>query len=71
MDVWLIIAGLACLVLVTQRWFWVLLFGISGLAACFALLASIIHFQILGALGFFFLMLICWVITGVIADGYS
>ena len=69
MDVWLIIAGLVCLALITQRWFWVLLFGISGLAACFALLASIIHFQILGALGFFFLMLICWGITGAIAEG--
>lgn len=71
MDMWLIIAGLVCLVLMSQRWFWVLLFGISGLAACFALLASIIHFQILGALGFFFLMLVCWGITGAIAEGSS
>ncbi len=69
MDVWLIIMALASLALATQRWFWLLLFGISGLAACFALLASIIHFQILGAIGFFFLMLVCWGVTGAIAEG--
>jgi hypothetical protein len=69
MDVWLIIVALASLALATQRWFWLLLFGISGLAACFALLASIIHFQILGAIGFFFLMLVCWGVTGAIAEG--
>ena len=34
-----------------------------------AMLASIIHFQILGALLFFFLMWICWAIAGVIANG--
>jgi hypothetical protein len=71
MDIWLIIAGLICLVLMVQRWFWLLVFGIGGLAACFALLASIIHFQILGALGFFFLMVICWGVTGVISEGYN
>ena len=69
MDVWLIIMALASLALATQRWFWLLLFGISGLAACFALLASIIHFQILGAIGFFFLMLVCWGVTGAVAEG--
>jgi hypothetical protein len=52
-----------------QRWFWVLVFGIGGLASCFALLASIIHFQILGALVFFFLMLISWGIATAIAEG--
>ena len=71
MDIWLIIAGLVCLMLVFQRWFWLLVFGIGSLASCFALLASIIHFQILGALGFFFLMLISWGIASVIAEGGS
>jgi hypothetical protein len=71
MDLWLIFAGLICLVLITQRWFWLLVFGISGLASFFALLASIIHFQILGALGFCFLMWICWMVTAVIAEGYN
>lgn len=58
------------IVLITQRWFWLLVFGISGLAAAFSTLASIFHFQILGALGFFFLAIICWGITASIADGY-
>ena len=41
----------------------VLGFGIGGLAAAFATLASIFQFQIIWALGFFFLTIICWVIT--------
>jgi len=44
----------------THRWFWVLVFLTAGLASCFAMLASIIHFQILGAVAFFFLMAVCW-----------
>jgi hypothetical protein len=43
-----------------QRGFWILALGVGGLAACFATLASIIHFQILGALVFFALMAACW-----------
>jgi len=58
------------IVLIIQRWFWILVFGIGGLAAAFSTLASIFHFQILGALGFFFLAIICWGITSSIADGY-
>jgi len=57
------------LLLLTQRWVWVLGFGIGGLAAAFSTLASIFHFQILGALGFFLLMIICWFIAVAIADG--
>jgi hypothetical protein len=60
--------GVLALVLITQRWFWLLAFGIGGLAAAFSTLASIFHFQILGALGYFLLTLICWGITAVIAD---
>jgi hypothetical protein len=56
------------LVLATQRWFWVLLFFTGGLAAGFAVLASIIHFQILFAVAMFFLAAICWGIAGAIAD---
>jgi hypothetical protein len=59
------------LYLATRRWVWILVFGISGLAAGFSTLASIFHFQILGALGFCFLAWICLVITAVIADGYN
>jgi len=53
--------------LMTKRWFWVLVFFTAGLASCFAMLASIIHFQILGAVAFFFLMAVCWGLAGGIA----
>lgn len=67
---WLpIVLGLIALVLIAQRWFWVLVFFFAGLASLFAMIASIIHFQILGALGFFVLMGICWGILGAISDG--
>ena len=59
------------LYLATRRWVWILVFGISGLAAGFSTLASIFHFQILGALGFCFLSWICFVIAAVIVDGYN
>lgn len=61
--------GFLALLLITQRWFWSLAFGISGLAAAFSTSASIFHFQIFGALGYFFLTMICWGITAMIADG--
>jgi hypothetical protein len=60
--------GVLVVVLVTQRWFWLIAFGVGGLAAAFSTLASIFHFQILGALGFFFLTIICWMITAAILD---
>lgn len=56
------------LVLITQRWFWVLVFFFSALASFFAMLASIIRFEILGALGFFVLMMICLGILGAISS---
>ena len=67
---WLpIVLGLIALFLITQRWFWVLVFFFSGLASLFAMIASIIHFQILAAIGFFVLMGICWGILGAVSDG--
>jgi len=59
---------IVALMLITQRWFWMLVFGIGGLAAAFSTLASIFHFQILWALGFFFLAIICYLIFVVAAS---
>ena len=67
------LAGLlliGCLYLMTRKWFWLGVFGIGALASAFATLASIIHFQILGAVAFFFLMAICGVIAMLIAETY-
>ena len=64
----LIIVGAFSIYLITRRWFWLVVFFFGGLAAAFAMLASIIHFQILGALGFFVLMWLCGVIWFAIND---
>lgn len=69
MGTGLIVIGLICLVLMFQRWLWLIVFGV-GIASGFTLLASMIHFQILGVLGYFFLMFVCWKITRAIAEGY-
>ena len=68
-NVILVILGLGALWLVTQRWFWALLFFVGALASFFAMAASVIHFQILGAVGFFFLMWIFWAICVGVASG--
>jgi hypothetical protein len=60
--------GILCLWLMTKRWFWLLAFGVGGLAAAFTTLACIIHFQILGALGAFFLTGVCWFNASIIHD---
>ncbi|WIO73373.1 hypothetical protein QP938_08670 [Porticoccaceae bacterium LTM1] len=52
--------GLLALWLIQQRWLWLMVLGLGGLASCFAMLASIIHFQILAALGLFVLMVVLW-----------
>lgn len=67
-DIIVIVLGFIFLFLLFQRWFWVLVFFFSGLASGFAMLASIFHFQILGALGFFVLMAICFSIFRAIAE---
>ena len=69
MEIALLIIGILALVLITQRWFWLLVFGFGGLASLFAMIASIFHFQILGAIGFFVLTCICGGILGAISDG--
>lgn len=69
-NVILIILAVVALILVTQRWFWVFLFGLGTLASGFTIIASVIHFQILGAVGFTVLTFILWAITVKILDGY-
>lgn len=54
--------------LITQRWFWVLGFGLCALAAWFTVLAMIFHFQILGALGMFILASILSGVAAAIAE---
>jgi hypothetical protein len=49
-------------VLLGQRWIWVIAFFIAGAASLFATFASIIHLQVLVAVSFLLLWLICWVI---------
>ena len=57
---WILIPiGVLCLWLITRWWFWLIITGIAGLAAFFATIASVIHFQIFGALGFCFIAIIC------------
>ena len=66
----IVFLGIGTLWLMTKRWFWVLLFGLGALASFFAMVASVINYQILGAVGFFCLMLICKVITvGIASSG--
>ena len=46
------------MLLLTQRWFWSMVFGLCGLASFFAMVASVIHFEIFAAIGFLILMII-------------
>jgi len=62
----LIIIGLVVVFfLITQRWFWKLVFGLSTLASFFAMCASVIHFKIIGAVGFFILTAI---LAGILSE---
>lgn len=54
---------LILLVLITQPWFGILTFGLATLTSFFSMIASIIHFQIFGALCFFILKIILGWIT--------
>ena len=67
----IVLVGIAALWLMSKRWFWIASFGIAGLSAGFAALASIIHFQILAAVGLAVLSYILLVITGLIAAGFE
>ena len=69
-NVVLVFLGIGFIFLLFQRWFWWLVFSIGGLASCFTMIACIIHFQILGAIGFYILMNVLWAISGAIADSF-
>jgi len=73
-DNWIVVAVfisvLVGIYLITRRWFWIWVFFFSGLASLFAMVASVIHFQILPALGFFVLMVVCYFIFAAIFEDY-
>ena len=62
-----IILVLLAIFLLTRRWFWQAVFFFAGLAAFFSMLASIVHFQILAAIGFFILWWLLWAMLGAIS----
>lgn len=64
----LVILAIGLLFLAFQRWFWFCVFALGALASVFAVIASIIHFQILGAVGFCILAMILWGLTIAIAE---
>jgi len=60
----LIIAGW----LVFQKGFWIFASWLGMVASFFAMLASIVSFQILGAIGFLFLFGVCYFIALVTSE---
>ncbi len=64
-EIALLVIGL---LLVTQKWFWTLALFLGVIASLFAMIASIFHFEILAALGFFILMVICIFILAVLSN---
>lgn len=64
----LIIVGLIAIVLMTQKWFWLLVLGLCTLASGFTVLASIVNFQIIVAVGFTVLTVILASITGKVIE---
>ena len=64
----IVFVGIGVLWLMTKRWFWIALFFLGAVASLFAIVASLIRFEILSAIGFSFLMLICWVIGLAVAS---
>ena len=65
-----ILALIICLVLMFQRWFWLIALGIGSLASCVAMLVSIIHLQFVSAIGYVIAMVVLWFVAKEIADNY-
>lgn len=64
----LLIVGLIAIALMTQKWFWILVLGLCTLASGFTVLASIINFQIIVAVGFTVLTVILAYVTGEVIE---
>ncbi len=64
----LLVLGVFVLWLLTKPQVWVLGLGLGGLASAFSAIASIIHFQILAAMGFTILTFILWGAAAAIAE---
>ena len=65
-----ILALIIFLVLMFQRWFWLIALGIGSLASCVAMLVSIIHLNFASALGYVIAMVVLWFVAKEIADNY-
>jgi hypothetical protein len=65
----LIILGIVGIFLITQRWFWAIVLFFGGLASSFSVLASIVHWQILPAIGFFILSSFIWGLFALVTEG--
>lgn len=68
MEIFGVIILIFALWLVFQRWFWMILFFLAALSSTFTMFALIFHFQIIAAVGMFFLSGFLWVFTGIIVE---
>jgi hypothetical protein len=59
------------ILLLAQRWIWVIIFFLAGAASVVAAFVSIMYSEILVALGFLLLWRICWIIMVAISSGYA
>lgn len=70
MDTMILVGiGIVIIWALSYRITWVIAIGLGALASTFACLASIIHFQILAAVGLFVLASILWIIQLSIIEG--
>ena len=67
-NVMLTVACVVTIYLVTLRGFWTIGFCLGALWSMFSMLASIFHFQILAAIGFFVLGVFLWGVAAKLAE---
>jgi len=68
MEIFFVLAAIVAIYLATQRWFWMLASWLGLVASVFAMIASIISFQILGAMGFLLLAGLCYYVVLIAAE---